>query len=130
MKWTTDEAFEKVQEAGITHNRFVFLKMVRDGRIPGKLISKKRGYRFEEGDIMTFIQEFEKDETFHMGEAFEALKKENEELKKRLKMPKDYWLLENQALKQLLEKKEEEIRLLNQKILDVIEDKTIRVRVE
>lgn len=130
MKWNTDEAFEKIKEAGITQNRFVFLKMVREGKVPGKLISKKRGYRFEKSDVMAFIEEFEKDETFHMGEAYEVLKKENEELKRQLKMPKDYWMLENQELKKLLKKKEEEIKRLNEELERLTEDKTIRIRVE
>jgi len=130
MKMNTDEAFEKIKSAGITHNRFVFLKMVREGKIPGKMSSKKKGYRFEEQDVETFIEKFYEDEEFDMGEAFNQLQQENEELKKQLKMPKDFWMRENQELKNLLQKKNEELTKLKIQIEEMKDDKTIRIRVE
>lgn len=127
---TTDEAFEKIKSHGITHNKNVFLKMVREGKIHGRMISKKRGYRFEEKDIDYFIEEYGQNEEFNMSNEMERLTIENEELKKKLKMPKEYWIKENNDLRMMLENKEVEIEELKEKLEEMKEDKTIRIRVE
>ena len=130
MKLTTDEAFEKIKEAGITQNRNVFLKMVREGKIPGRMSSKKRGYRFEDTDVHIFIEQYQQDEEFDIGAELERLYEQNDALTKRLRMPKDFWMRENRDLLQQIHQRDMYIEQLLEEIKHLKNDKTIRVRVE
>jgi len=130
MKLTTDEAFEKIKEAGITQNRNVFLKMVREGKIPGRMSSKKRGYRFEDTDVHMFIEQYQQDEEFDIGAELERLYEQNDALTKRLRMPKDFWMRENRDLLQQIHQRDMYIEQLLEEIKHLKNDKTIRVRVE
>lgn len=130
MKLTTDEAFEKIKQAGITQNRNVFLKMVREGKIPGRMSSKKRGYRFEDTDVHMFIKQYQQDEEFDIGAELERLYEQNDALTKRLRMPKDFWMRENRDLLQQLHQRDKYIEQLLEEIKHLKNDKTIRVRVE
>ena len=130
MKLTTDEAFEKIKKAGITQNRNVFLKMVREGKIPGRMSSKKRGYRFEDTDVHMFIEQYQQDEEFDIGAELERLYEQNDALTKRLRMPKDFWMRENRDLLQQIHQRDMYIEQLLEEIKHLKNDKTIRVRVE
>lgn len=126
MKMTTDEAFEQLKEAGIVYNRFIFLKWVREGKLHGTMTSKKKGYRFHAKDIDYFLEHFEEDDEYSMSEEMQQLQKENEEWRKKFKMPKETWIKENVDLCLRLQQAEKQIKLLEKKV----EDQTIRVRVE
>lgn len=126
MKITTDEAFEQLKEAGIVHNRFIFLKWVREGKLHGTMTSKKKGYRFHQKDIDHFLEHFEEDDEYSMSEDIQRLQTENEDWRKKFKMPKETWIKENLDLRMRLQQAEKQNELLERKV----EDQTIRVRVE
>ena len=127
---TTDEVFLKLKDAGIVQNRFVFLKWVREGKLHGKMTSKKKGYRFIEEDVEYFIEHFEEDEEYSMRAELELLQKEKEEWKRQMKMPKANWIKENLDLRQRLQNAEKQIFLLENQLQQTKEDQTIRIRVE
>lgn len=126
---TTDEAFALIEGVGITKNKQTFLRYVREGKIKGEIRHKREGYRFEEKDIDEFIKYNMPRDKINPFEELERLKKENEQLQYKLKVPDSMIQAENMQLAQKLKKANNELMMLKDKVEALKQDKTIRVRV-
>lgn len=112
-----------LKTAGIITNKQTFLRYVREGRIKGEIRYKRDGYRFKEENIKTFIDFNKTYQQENPLEELERLRKENKELRHRLKVPDSMIQAENLKLT-------EKIRQLEEEKENWIHDNTIRIKVE
>ena len=126
----SDQAFEIIEEAGITKNKQTFLRYVREGKIKGEIRHKRDGYRFREENILEFIETFKEEERENPMEELQRLRKENEGLKQQLKTPSSMIQAQNLKLTQKLREAENEIVSLKKQIQEIKKDQTIRIVVQ
>lgn len=56
MNLTVKEAFEILEQAGITKNKESIRNWIRSGKIKAQLLSRKEGYRIETDDLLDFME--------------------------------------------------------------------------
>lgn len=56
MNLTVKEAFEILEQAGITKNKESIRNWIRNGKIKAQLLSRKEGYRIETDDLLDFME--------------------------------------------------------------------------
>lgn len=103
---TSDDAFLMIKKAGIIQNKQTFLRYVREGKILGSLRHKRDGYRFKEENIRTFIELYQIGKNENPFQELHHLRKENTELRHRLKTPESMLQAENIRLAERVEKLE------------------------
>lgn len=104
---TSDDAFLMVKKAGIITNKQTFLRYVREGKILGELRHKRNGYRFKEENITKFIDLYQDEKTENPFVELHRLRRENEELRHRLKTPESMTQAENIRLSERVKELEE-----------------------
>ncbi|QST02847.1 hypothetical protein IMZ31_20060 (plasmid) [Pontibacillus sp. ALD_SL1] len=122
---TTDEVVVELKKAGITESKQVVLRFVREGRLQGKILTRKRGYRFKKEDVETFISDYFKEDSLSPLQELERLKEENKQLKEQLAYPKEYWIVENRRLAKALQEQEETVKELREELFQA---STIRIQ--
>lgn len=88
---TATEVHKVLKEEGISKNIAFVYKKTRDGELKGILKDglKSKGYRYSEEDVQSFISNYKEDESIFFTER-DALKKENEKLKEKIKTPTSF----------------------------------------
>ena len=115
---TSQDAFLMVQKAGIITNKQTFLRYVREGKIPAEIRYKRNGYRFKEENIRHFIDLYHEDSTQNPFQELQQLRKENEELRHRLKTPKNMLEAENLRLIERIKELETTLNILKKQKSD------------
>jgi len=116
MDLNTKQVVDILQHAGITDSEQVVLRWVREGKINGKIESRKGGYRFSERDVQLFVEEFKLHNRPNILEELLQLKEENKRLHEMFHSSPILLLKENKALLKELREVKKELRELKEEI--------------
>lgn len=106
---TSEDAFLMVKKAGIITNKQTFLRYVREGKIPGNIRHKRSGYRFKEENIKQFIEIYQEEKTENPFQELHRLRRENAELRHRIKTPESMMQAENLRLSERIKELEAQL---------------------
>lgn len=116
MDLNTKQVVDILQHAGITDSEQVVLRWVREGKINGRIESRKGGYRFAERDVQLFVEEFKLHDRPNILDELMQLKEENERLQQWIQSSPILLLKENKALLKELREIKKELRELKEEI--------------